>query len=92
MDVREAVRRGREFLEELFQHEGITDVGLEEVVFDDELNEWLITIGFFRPWNKSNDLATALGKMRNRSYKVVRMSNDGTIRSLTDRVLPVSQN
>lgn len=91
MEVSEAVRRGREFLEELFQNEGITDIGLEEVVFDDELNEWLITIGFFRPWNRANDLATALGKVRNRSYKVVRMSNDGTIRSLTDRVLPAPQ-
>ena len=27
-------------------------VGLEEVEFDDESDQWLITIGFSRPWDR----------------------------------------
>ena len=52
MDVKEAVRTAKEYLAELFAEETITDVGLEEVVFDDASNEWNITIGFSRPWSQ----------------------------------------
>ena len=88
MDVRGAVQKARSFLEDLFQDEEIEDVGLEEVVFDDELNEWKVTIGFSRPWDHRR---MAFEDMPSRSYKVVRIDNDdGAVKSLTDRVLPAA--
>lgn len=88
MDVRGAVQKARSFLEDLFQDEGIEDVGLEEVVFDDESNEWKVTIGFSRPWDHRR---MAFEDTPSRSYKVVRIDNDdGAVKSLTDRVLPAA--
>ena len=86
MHVRGAVQKARSFLEELFQDEGIEDVGLEEVVFDDESNEWKVTIGFTRPWDLRR---AAFEDAPSRSYKVIRINNQTeSVKSLTDRVLP----
>ena len=49
MDVKEAVRIAKEYLGDLFEAEQITNVGLEEVVFEDASNSWKVTLGFFRP-------------------------------------------
>ena len=46
MDVKEAVKTAKEYLTDLYQGEEITNVGLEEVVFEDRSNSWKITIGF----------------------------------------------
>ncbi len=92
MDVREAARTAKEYVVDLFAGEEITDVGLEEVVFDDISNYWKITIGFSRPWDRKKALPAALADARlARSYKVIRIDDDdGHVVSLTDRVLPAS--
>ena len=92
MDVKEAVQKAKNYVAELFTDETITNVGLEEVVFNDMSSNWEVTIGFSRLWQK-NSLATALGNQPpGRSYKLVCINdNDGHITSLTDRVLTTSQ-
>jgi len=89
MDVKEAVKTAKEYLIDLYQGEEITNVGLEEVVFEDFSNNWKITIGFSRPWDHKNVLSVALGEGRpSRSYKVLSIDDDsGKIESLTDRIL-----
>ena len=89
MDVKEAVRTAKEYLGELFADEQIMNVGLEEVKFEDPSHHWNITIGFSRPWDQKNVLATALGEGRpSRSFKVLRINDaTGRVESLTDRVL-----
>ncbi len=89
MDVKEAVWKAKDYIGELFAGEEITYVGLEEVVFDEESDNWKITIGFSRPWNNRNAFATRLGDLRTmRSYKVICISNaSGDVESLTDRLL-----
>ena len=52
MDVKEAVRTAKEYLSDLYEGEQIMNVGLEEVVFEDRLNSWRVTIGFSRPWDR----------------------------------------
>ena len=91
MDVQEAVQTAKKYIAELFTDESITNVGLEEVVFNDTSNNWEITIGFSRPWQKDS-LAASLGNQPpGRSYKLVCINdNDGHITSLTDRVLTAS--
>ena len=64
-------------------------VGLEEVEFDDESGQWLITIGFSRPWDRPKTQSAALREdPLKRSYKVVRIDDaDGSVISLKDRIL-----
>ena len=86
LDVREAVKKARSFLEILLQDEGIEDVGLEEVVFESVVSEWKVTIGFTRPWDRRS---RPFSEGPKRSYKVVRIADkDGALKSLTDRILP----
>ena len=86
MDVKEAVRTAKEYLVVVFDGENITDVGLEEAVFNNESDTWDITIGFSRPWDTRNSVVSAL-RLR-RSYKVVSIDGvTGQVKSLTDRIL-----
>ncbi len=92
MDMKEAARTAKEHVADLYAGEEITDIGLEEVEFNDHSNDWVITIGFSRPWDrKINNLAATLERKQvpARSYKVVRIDDDdGRVTSLKDRLLP----
>ncbi len=89
MDVKEAVQTAKDYLTDLYEGEQITNVGLEEVVFENLSNSWKITIGFSRPWDHKNALVATLADARSRrSYKVLSIKDDsGKVESLTDRVL-----
>lgn len=89
MDVKEAIHIGREHVKDVFSEDGIADVGLEEVVFDNETDSWRITIGFSRPWDSARTLSQRIGQMYpRRAYKVVCIDDgDGKIKSITDRLL-----
>ena len=52
MEVKDAVRLAKEYVADLFEAEQITNVGLEEVVFDEPSDCWNVTIGFSRPWGR----------------------------------------
>ena len=89
MDVREAVSTAKQNLLELFNSEPISYVGLEEVEFDDETQEWIITISFARLW-ETTPLPIELGGKppKDRDYKVFRIGdNDGRVKSIKDRIL-----
>ena len=60
MDVKEAVAYAKRYVLELFADENVTNIGLEEVEFDDRVNEWCVTIGFSRPWDEPRNVFTAL--------------------------------
>ena len=92
MEVKEAVKTAKEYIIDLFSDETITDIGLEEVRLDIDLDQWEVTIGFHRPWDHRNKLTTALGEQYPaRSYKVVVIhARSGHVLSITDRVLPAS--
>ena len=89
MDVKEVVRSAKAYLVDLFQDEQITNVGLEEVVFDEASALWKITIGFSRSWDLKGPLSVAMaGASPDRSYKVLSISDaTGKVESLRDRVL-----
>ena len=91
MDVKEASRRAKKYVIDVYRDENIANVGLEEAEFDELSDDWKITIGFSRPWNTKNPVTTVLGRSRpERSYKVVRIDDDGHVKSLTDRFLPAA--
>ena len=85
MDAKEAVQVAKDYVIELFGKEGIVDVGLEEVDFDPSDN-WIVTIGFSRSWNRN--IGSVLGGQASRSYKAIRIQNkDGKVLSMKDRAL-----
>ena len=82
MEVKEAVMVAKRHIRDLFETEGIRNVGLEEVERDDGV--WLITIGFSRPWDfESHNLFGMAQAPPRRTYKVVRVGDtDGKIMSV----------
>ena len=89
MHVKLAVESAKKYVADLFAEEEITNVGLEEVKFDDSLDRWIVTIGFSRPWDQNIALTTTPGKGQSgRSYKVLQIADtDGRVLSLKDRFL-----
>ena len=89
MDVKEATHTARDYIIDVFAGEAISQVGLEEVVYDSDTDQWRITFGFARPWDKQNTMAVKMGLKTPRTYKVVHIHNgNGTVIALTDRLLP----
>jgi hypothetical protein len=72
---KEAIRKAKASVAQLFEEENVDDIRLEEIRFDDRLDCWMITIGFERPRRVSvNGLALDLESGR-RDYKVVSISD-----------------
>lgn len=90
MDVKQAVRTAKTYLADLMADENIENLGLEEVQFDEAAEQWKVTVGFSRPWDRKSSLAAALTEYgrSDRSYKVVSINDaDGRVESLKDRIL-----
>lgn len=87
MDAKQAIALAKEWVRDIYTGERITNLGLEELKFDDHSNEWLVTLGFSRPWDVNLGLAMALSNdsVARRSFKIVRISDDGKVRSVEDR-------
>ncbi|XCN73208.1 MAG: hypothetical protein Q3M24_00135 [Candidatus Electrothrix aestuarii] len=91
MKVKEAVKLAKEHILDLFAEEDIRNLGLEEVEFDEEAKEWVVTLGFSRPWNELeslNNMTRGIAQFRTnqlfqRSYKVVRISDDSLHRIIS---------
>lgn len=74
MDVQTAIAKAKAYVADIFGPEGVFNVGLEEVQFDDKANAWDVTVGFSRPWDqtKASPLLPATEK---RTYKIVEIDN-----------------
>lgn len=87
MNVKEAVKLAVGYVQELFLSEQLTDLGLEEVEYDDAANSWLVTVGFSRPWDAAVGafaVISGASRAKSRSFKVVTIK-DGQVVSLKDR-------
>ncbi len=88
MDVKEAVKLAKQQVREIFAEEALMNIGLEEVVFNEEDNTWAVTIGFSRPWDEPRSSLAAIsgGMYPHRSYKVICISDIyAKVISVTDR-------
>ena len=81
MDVKEAVKTAKTYITQLFAEEELSNLGLEEVEFDDSSGTWSVTVGFSRPWDRSeaSPFSALAGAARPplRSYKVLRIDDEG---------------
>jgi hypothetical protein len=75
MDVKEAVKLAKEHVLDLFAEENISNLGLEEVEYDNNAQEWIVTLGFSRPWDEPRNTLASLAEsnLPHRSYKIVRI-------------------
>ena len=100
MVAREAVQTAKEYILSIFEDEEIVEVGLEELEFEEgDSGVWKVTIGFRRGWQKPyapTPPATGLhgvlrppSPKRERTYKTVRIRDDGKVISLKHRNVSV---
>jgi len=77
MDTKEAIKLAKEHVMDMFADEGIYNLGLEEVSFNEADKIWNVTLGFSRPWNTARNAFTALTgeEAPKRSYKIIRISD-----------------
>ena len=92
MDVKETVVCAKKYISEIFSGEGIADLGLEEVEFDEVAHQWRVTLGFSRAW-----LANTPGwegmmhrPSRKREYKMV-MIDDETGKMISVKIRVTSE-
>jgi hypothetical protein len=86
MDVREAVAAAKKNLGEIFSEEAISNLGLEEVEFDEPSRAWSVTLGFSRPWDLVKGVVAVMSSLQRREYKVVRIADDtGKLLSIKNR-------
>ena len=95
MEIQEAIKAAKDIVADLFKSDRPTNIGLEELEFDEDSDAWDVTIGFSRPWDAPRLGATqaALGEIYGRpaqelrrTYKVVSLSKkDGKLISITNR-------
>ncbi len=91
MDVKDAVKKALSYVAEVFEEDRPENIGLEEVVLNDETNQWEITVGFSRPWDypKPGVLTNMQPQHPKRRYKIVTIDNDsGEVKSIKIREIP----
>lgn len=93
MEVKDAIRAAKTYVATVYADESVTNIGLEEIEFDDTTDTWSITIGFSRPWNTVRSAQTVLLESFGtkpavrRSFKVVHVDSSGKIVSMSHRKL-----
>lgn len=77
MEVKEVVKEAIQYVSDIFAHERPSNVGLEEITFDDSTNVWNVTIGFSRPWDYETPSAFPglQPQIPRREYKIVRIDD-----------------
>jgi hypothetical protein len=78
MDAKSAVELAKNHIADLFAQEGLFNLSLEEVDYDDAREQWRITVGFSRSWD--NQVFNA-----RRTYKIVTIDKDGNVLSVKNR-------
>lgn len=87
LSVKEVVSKAIGHVQELFAHENISHLGLEEIDYDSDNRVWIVTVGFSRPWDfpKAGNLALLVNQdvQPHRSFKIIRISDtDGEVLSV----------
>lgn len=89
LGMKEAIRRAKQEITEIFADEEISELGLEEVRFDESLGVWKITLGFTRPWRNPKSAFSGLSpSLAQRDFKVVTLDGtDGRLVAIEERRL-----
>lgn len=89
MEVKAAVQMALDYVKEVFEHEKLSNLGLEEVEFVPEAKEWLVTVGFSRPWSYPPEHGWLTPAQPARDYKVVHINDsNGQVIAIKNRSVP----
>ncbi len=90
MDVKEAVKSAKSYVNDIFHEEGLLNLGLEEIEFDEHERAWNVTLGFSRRWNNPFNTIEQLTGTTNapRTYRIVKVRDDDG-RVLSVKLRPV---
>lgn len=84
MKLEEAIHAAKDHVERSFADEGIEQIGLEEIEFDNSERTWKVTIGFKRKFK--SHMSMPLIETTDRTYRVVTISDeDREVRSVKVR-------
>lgn len=86
MEVKDAVNLARDYVHDLFADEQISNLGLDEVEYDESKDVWLVTVGFSRPWDYPKGALAMMAQSVSprRSYKQVAVKS-GKVVSVKNR-------
>lgn len=90
MNVKDAVKTAIKYVADIFKSENAENIGLEEVIFDEQKNIWDVTIGFSRPWDyPKQEVFLGFQQQQDnpkRQYKIVQVDNEsGKVKSIKMR-------
>lgn len=88
MEAHDVIKRAKAWVTDIYAEEGIQNLGLEEIDYDEDERAWNVTLGFSRPWNTARNAITAITgePVARRTYKIVKLSDsDGRVLSLHNR-------
>lgn len=80
MNAEQVVQKARDLVVTFFQDQGISRVGLEELDFNYNENQWTVTIGYERNWNEASHFGE-----QNRVYKELILDKDGQLVGIRNR-------
>lgn len=85
LKVKQAVDIAKRYVADLFSEEGVVNLGLEEIDYDESQSVWRITLGFSRVRDLSGRDLNPVFAMARRDYKVVSIDNSGRVLSVKNR-------
>ena len=77
MEVKDAVTKALDYFAEVFAEEDLSNIGLEEVMYDSARKRWNVTVGFSRPWDYPSQPILQIQPKHpvNRNYRVVEIND-----------------
>jgi hypothetical protein len=85
LGVKQAVDTAKRYISDLFADEGVVNLGLEEIDYDEARLVWRITLGFSRVRDLSGRELNHMFATARRDYKVVTIDNSGRVLSVKNR-------
>lgn len=89
VDMKTAILMAKRHLQELTEGEGIQNVGLEEISYDDKTEKWEVLLGYNRPWDTYKEIPSgtapsAFGTVptvtrTHRTFKYIELNKDGNL-------------
>jgi hypothetical protein len=97
MDAKEAIAAAKQYLNDVYADEIVTNLGLEEIEHVPNEGHWVVTLGFSRPWNtprtRAQEVLESLGSYSplRRTFKVIIVNDDGSVVSMKNRPKEVAE-
>lgn len=88
MEHKQVIALAKRYVADVYEEEAISNLGLEEIAFDDQSKLWNIRVAFSRPWNtprtRAQELLETMGSISalKRTSKIVTITEEGKILSM----------